>query len=130
MNGIYALVISVNDVVPVNVGALGEMKFDEGVYVYVGSAQTCMEKRIARHLRKTKRRFWHIDYLLAAKGVSVLRVFQKEGTRSEECKTAGRLCEVGTVVKGFGSSDCNCEGHLFKLKGYEFLRDWMDELEL
>jgi sugar fermentation stimulation protein A len=130
MKGIYALVISVNKAAVVNVGALGEMKFDEGAYVYVGSAQISMEKRIARHLRKTKRRFWHIDYLLAAEGVGVLRVFQKEGARSEECKTAERLGKVGVVVKGFGSSDCNCEGHLFKLKSCEFLRDWMDELEL
>jgi Uri superfamily endonuclease len=130
MKGIYALVISVNKDIAVDIGALGGMKFGRGFYVYVGSAQTSMEKRIARHLRRLKQKFWHIDYFLDSEEVSVLKVFHKKGARSEECKIARELAKVGVVIKGFGSSDCNCAGHLFKLKSYEFLRDWMDELTL
>ena len=130
MKGIYALVISVNKDIVVNIGALSKRKFDKGLYVYVGSAQTSMEKRIGRHLRKIKRKFWHIDYLLDSDDVNILKVFHKKGARSEECKAAKELGKVGIVIKGFGSSDCNCEGHLIKLESYEFLRDWMDELIL
>jgi Uri superfamily endonuclease len=130
MKGIYALVISLNKDITVNVGALGNREFDKGLYVYVGSAQTGLEKRIARHLKKSKPKFWHIDYLLNSDNANVLKVFHKKGTRSDECKTAEELSKVGIVIKGFGSSDCNCEGHLFKLENYEFFRDWMDELTL
>jgi adenylylsulfate kinase len=35
---------------------------------------------------------------------------------------------VGIAVNKFGSSDCHCRSHLFRVENYEFLRDWMDEL--
>jgi Uri superfamily endonuclease len=130
MKGIYALAISVKKNIVVNVGALHEIPFEKGLYVYVGSAQNGLEKRTSRHLRKIKRRFWHIDYLLAAGNVSVLKVFGKKGSRSEECKLARELDKIGTAIKGFGSSDCGCKGHLFKLSSHEFLSEWMDELSL
>lgn len=130
MKGIYALIIAVRRNMIVDAGALRRIRLKRGLYVYVGSAQTGMEKRIARHLRRTKRRFWHIDYLLDAGVVSVLKVFQKQGPKSEECRTARLLGRVGTGVKGFGSSDCHCPSHLFKVQSYVFLRDWMDELAL
>ena len=130
MKGIYALVISVKKNIVVNVGALHRIPFEKGFYVYVGSAQSGIEKRTARHLRKIKRKFWHIDYLLSADGVSVLKVFGKKGSRSEECEFARELENLGNAVKGFGSSDCNCTGHLFKLSNCGFLSEWMDELTL
>lgn len=86
-----------------------------------------MEKRIERHLRKTKQKFWHIDYLLDDANVEVLKVFHKKAGRLEECKIAKNISEIGVPVKGFGSSDCKCESHLFKLKGYQFLREFMLE---
>ena len=64
MKGIYILLISIAGRISVSVGALGDKSFQKGLYVYVGSAQNNLEKRVKRHLRKVKRRFWHIDYLL------------------------------------------------------------------
>jgi Uri superfamily endonuclease len=128
MKGIYALVILVSSRFVTSVGNLREMEFDEGLYVYVGSAQTSLESRIARHLGKVKRRFWHIDYLLDSKGVSVVKVFQKKGPRSEECKLAEEFGRIGQAIRGFGSSDCKCQSHLFKVRDYEFLKEWMHEL--
>jgi Uri superfamily endonuclease len=61
--GIYILVVSVSKDINVNVGALGSVNFEKDLYAYVGSAQNNLEKRIERHLRKTKQKFWHIDYL-------------------------------------------------------------------
>jgi adenylylsulfate kinase len=128
MRGIYALVIAVPKNIVVDAGALRHVQLEKGFYVYVGSAQTGIERRIARHLRKTKRRFWHIDYLLSVEDVSVVGVFQTRGPKSFECKVARRLARVGTAVSKFGSSDCHCRSHLFRVEDYEFLRGWMNEL--
>jgi Uri superfamily endonuclease len=130
MKGIYALVVAVPENITVDAGVLRRLQFRKGFYVYVGSAQIGIEKRIARHLRKTKKRFWHIDYLLGAKNVSVVGVFQTRGPKSRECEVARRLDRVGIAVNKFGSSDCHCRSHLFRVENYEFLRDWMDELAL
>jgi Uri superfamily endonuclease len=125
--GIYTLVLSVSKDIDVNVGALGCVNFEQGLYVYVGSAQNNLEKRIERHLRKTKQKFWHIDHLLDDAHVEVVKVLNKKAERLEECKTAKRISEIGAPIKGFGSSDCKCESHLFKVEDYQFLREFMHE---
>jgi Uri superfamily endonuclease len=125
--GIYILVVSVSKDINVNVGALGSVNFEKGVYAYVGSAQNNLEKRIERHLRKTKQKFWHIDYLLDDANVKVLKVLHKKAGRPEECKVASKIGERCVPTKGFGSSDCKCKSHLFKLKDYQFLREFMFE---
>ena len=78
MNGIYILVVSVEQNIEVTVGSLGNVSFTKGFYAYVGSAQKNLEKRIERHLRKKKRKFWHIDYLLYNDEVKAEKVFWKK----------------------------------------------------
>jgi Uri superfamily endonuclease len=116
MKGVYVLVISVGKNVGINVGALGPMDFEKGLYAYVGSAQNGLEKRIERHLRKDKRKFWHIDYLLDNDSVKVVDVFCKEAGKPEECKIAEEISKIGIPIKKFASSDCKCKSHLIKLK--------------
>ncbi len=113
MRGIYLLHIVVERSQEIAVGALGRIAFPAGSYVYVGSAQSGLEKRIARHLRRRKTRHWHIDYLLSARRVKVLDVLSAEAERSEECEVARLLAAMAQPVRGFGSSDCRCTGHLF-----------------
>jgi len=125
--GIYILVVSVSKDINVKVGTLGNVNFEKGMYAYVGSAQNNLEKRIERHLRKTKQKFWHIDYILDYDNVKVLKVFYKHAGKSEECKVANKIGERCVPTKGFGSSDCKCKSHLFKLKNYQFLREFMFE---
>lgn len=100
MKGIYVLAILVGKDIAVTVGALREVKFKRGFYFYVGSAQKNMERRIARHFRKTKRKFWHVDHLLGADGVSILRVFRKRGPKLEECRVAKRVGRLGIAIEG------------------------------
>jgi len=114
--GIYVLFISVERDIPVKVGALGEIKFSKGKYTYVGSAQNGIERRVARHLKREKKRFWHIDYLLTQKYVKVEKIFYKEAAKKEECKIAQALFRFGNPIRGFGCSDCSCQSHLFKIK--------------
>jgi Uri superfamily endonuclease len=116
MKGVYVLVISVSKDIRVKVGALGSVDLEKGLYAYVGSAQNNLEKRIKRHLRKVKRKFWHIDYLLENEFVSVVKVLYEEADKSEECRIASKLSENSIPVRGFGCSDCDCVSHLFKIE--------------
>lgn len=127
MKGVYVLIVSVNKDITLNIGALGNLSFKRGLYAYVGSAQSCLEKRLKRHLRRAKRRFWHIDFLLESASVNVVKAFYKEAEKSEECEIAVKLNEKGVAVANFGCSDCNCVSHLFRIKSFDFLKDFMLE---
>lgn len=129
MNDAYVLVINVGKNINVNVGALGNLNFEKGIYVYVGSAKKCLRKRVERHLKKNKRKFWHIDYLLGDESVNVLKVFTVQEP-FDECGVANIISEKGVPMRGFGSSDCRCISHLFKVENYQFLRGFMHELQL
>jgi Uri superfamily endonuclease len=106
----YQLHIVVPHSLHLQIGRLGCFDFPAGTYVYTGSAKRNPEARIARHLRQEKTLRWHIDYLLAAPGVSIVEVIR---SRRDECRwnrgTAGEI-----VAPGFGASDCRrgCGSHL------------------
>lgn len=109
----YQLLIRVEAPVRVAVGRLGTFDFPAGDYVYTGSATRNLEARIARHLARKKKLHWHIDYLLAAPGVTV---YQVRRLATPECEVNRR--QIGEIVTpGFGSSDCRagCGSHLKRL---------------
>jgi sugar fermentation stimulation protein A len=96
----------------IRIGKLGTFKFKNGYYVYVGSAKRNMAKRIARHLRKKKKKFWHIDYLLQY--AKVKKVWTSD---LPEEKMAELLAKKMTApVLGFGASDKKSNTHLFYYK--------------
>jgi Uri superfamily endonuclease len=119
------LIIQVDKKVDVNVGALGKLTFEKGLYAYVGSAQANLEQRIKRHLAKEKRLFWHIDYLLNDSVARIVKVLYKQADRIEECELAEVIGERGEPVDGFGCSDCSCKSHLFRIEDYRFLQESM-----
>ena len=125
MKGIYVLVIHVAKDVNVNIGALGKTAFKKGLYAYVGSAQTNLEQRVRRHLRKEKQKFWHIDHLLDSDTVKIIKVFYKKGNKSDECKIAEAISKRSKLISGFGCSDCNCKSHLFHIEDYKFIQETM-----
>ncbi len=111
------------------VGALGEKTFEPGLYAYVGSAQNNLELRVARHKRKSKRLFWHIDYLLKNPEVKVIDVLYELDGKAEECRIANLLAQNGCKpVNGFGCSDCRCRSHLFHAQDFKFLLEHMKRL--
>ncbi len=119
--GIYTLLLFLSKEVTVDIGKLGKQRFPEGYYTYTGSAlgkgASSLKHRIARHLRKEKRKFWHIDYLLADENVSVEAVVAAETNENMECNLNSYLKNImgATVpVTGFGASDCkkNCGSHM------------------
>lgn len=61
--GTYLLAVRLDSPRTVGVGALGDIRFDAGVYIYVGSAMGGLDQRVGRHLSGRKTLRWHIDYL-------------------------------------------------------------------
>lgn len=112
-SGCYLLIIYLHENKSINIGRLESIYFEAGYYIYVGSAMINLNQRINRHKRKNKKLFWHIDYLLQE-----ARLLHALPIRSEidlECSIAKDIKNIAErQVNGFGSSDCNCGGHLFK----------------
>ncbi len=90
--------------------------FQRGNYIYVGSAKKNIKKRIERHLRKKKKKFWHIDYLLQYAEVRNVWV----GDLPEEKIAATLTQEMEIPVLGFGASDKKSKSHLFYSKIDDF----------
>ena len=116
MEGSYILLLELNESQDITVGRLGILRFLNGVYAYVGSALNGIEARVKRHIRQEKKHHWHIDYLLDRADIyEVILVPVDEGRL--ECTLARALKEKFTCIRGFGSSDCHCPGHLFYAAG-------------
>jgi len=111
MRGTYILLVQVPYDLAASVGELGTLNFKAGYYAYVGSALGGLEARVGRHLREEKRLHWHIDYLLArARAVDMVLARTRA---KKECAIAKELAKHFASVRGFGSSDCACDSHLF-----------------
>jgi Uri superfamily endonuclease len=130
LNAIYVLIILIERSCLIKVGALGDLIFQEGVYAYVGSAQSNFRHRIERHYRKEKKLFWHIDYLLNNNHTKIKKIFFKSGKKIEECNLARLISINGKTIPKFGSSDCNCLSHLFQIESENFLKVRLKELNI
>ncbi len=98
----------------IRVGRKGEQEFPPGFYVYVGSAMNNLEKRVARHMSKSKKMRWHIDYLLQHAGLEGVKMM--ESNKRIECEISRAVESLADRVpmEGFGSSDCRqCRSHLY-----------------
>lgn len=114
MKAVYALLLKLEEKREIRIGALGEINFPAGLYVYVGSAMNSVEKRLGRHFSGVDNFHWHIDYFSAeAEAVDFLTVPESS---EFECVLADAVSRSGETVPGFGSSDCGCAGHLFHVE--------------
>lgn len=114
MNGVYCIVMWLGKGQNIKVGKNLRGFFPRGYYCYVGSAMNNLEKRIERHKSKTKKKRWHVDYLTERAsfvGAHKIETARKGG----ECELARKVRQLGgnIIIRGFGSSDCGCETHLF-----------------
>jgi len=122
LKGIYTLIIQLKASVNIKIGAFGRITLLKGTYLYTGSARgsgvSSIEGRISRHLRKTKRNFWHIDYILKHELSQILAVVYSETRRSIECEVNESICrelKASSPAARFGSSDCGCQTHLLQV---------------
>lgn len=111
--GTYALVLYLARAQTIRIGKLGTFRFPRGYYIYVGSALNGLVARLARHLRRDKNKFWHIDYLLELARVKAVWTHQSD--ERWECvwaRAALALPRARIVAPRFGASDCTCPTHL------------------
>jgi len=121
--GVYTLIIEIQESMKITHRSGLFHVLDKGLFTYTGSAlgktSTSLEKRISRHLRDNKKRFWHIDNLLDKVG-SVKWIFFANTNMKIECVLNQRIMRISgsDVIKNFGSSDCKskCWGHLVAFK--------------
>lgn len=113
--GIYCLVFK-NPGCTIRVGALGDVTFQEGWHIYIGSALGSGGlQRLCRHISLSRlhdrRPKWHVDYLLTNADFSLSYAVYAFTQDRLECGLAGEL-NTGGIPK-FGCSDCDCMSHLF-----------------
>jgi Uri superfamily endonuclease len=116
--GVYSLLIELKKNQKIRIGNLGKFEFPKGLYVYTGSALNGLKARIERHLKKKKKNFWHIDYLLSRRDAQIISILEIKTKQRIECKlneTILKNLNGEVLVKKFGSSDCNCKSHLVYL---------------
>lgn len=126
MKGSYIIVMHLPENINVRVGALGELDFVKGYYLYIGSAMgkkgsTTLENRVKRHVSNPndKKLFWHIDYLLTNKACVIACIYLIPSLNRLECLIAKDLSQISdNIVKDFGSSDCDCLSHLFYFQSF------------
>ena len=117
--GTYQLRVKVQRTITVRIGALGNLSFPRGIYVYTGRAKRALQARIKRHRVLQKKPFWHIDYLLNHQNVRLTEIRVVSNDPAKECLQNRRLEKLpdSQPVPRFGSSDCTstCQGHLVRV---------------
>ena len=114
--GSYLLILKLNRKRNLEYGRKENRRtFPAGYYVYVGSAMKNLTRRLERHRRLRKNKFWHIDYLREeTEFVAALPIRSSEYL---ECLLAEQLRSIADWdIPGFGASDCTCPGHLSGMK--------------
>ena len=116
--------ILIQDEITIRIGALGDLFFKKGNYLYIGSAMghsgsSTLINRVKRHvsLSSSKKVHWHIDYLIENANSVITRVFLIPSNQRLECQIFQELSNLSDgIVKNFGSSDCKCKSHLLYFK--------------
>lgn len=101
-----------------DVGSLGQVRFQRGVYVYAGSALSGLDPRLTRHARREKKVHWHVDVLTVRAECSVIGAVTFGPGGPSECDIVEALATLPWArvsPPGFGSSDHDCPGHLVDL---------------
>ena len=113
--GTYILILRLKRDRFIRIGKLGKFHFASGYYTYMGSAfgPGGLNGRLKHHFKLTPQPHWHIDYLKNT--AKIIEVWYSKQIEHIEHQWAGVFREISGAmlpVKGFGSTDCNCEAHL------------------
>jgi len=124
LKGTYILQIYIKTNIDIIIGALGNISFFKGDYLYIGSAMAAkgsstLINRVKRHTlpSDSKKKHWHIDYFLENKEAILTKIYLIPSSVRLECIFAQELLALSDgFIKDFGSSDCNCKSHLVYFK--------------
>ncbi len=127
--GIYHLIVKLPRKKVIQVGRLGAFPFPKGFYVYTGSAQVSLGKRISRHLSQEKKLHWHIDYLRTYLHLKEIWYTYDCGHHEHLWATVLGCSKGATIpIPGFGASDCRCKSHLYLIRSKPSVRRFRDKL--
>lgn len=117
--GNYILVFGLEERTRQNTRRFKDVILAPGYYLYCGSAHGNggLKSRISRHLSKSFKNFWHIDFLkVCLQPIEVWCQVSSEKTECSFCQFLHFQMGGGIPIKGFGSSDCRnkCESHLIR----------------
>jgi len=119
MKGSYLLICQLDTDEKIKYGVRTD-NFKKGFYVYVGSALNNINKRVERHLRKEKKKHWHIDYFLEQAKIIKIKKYPES---VKECELSNKIKKKSDgFIKGFGCTDCKCESHLYYFKKEPILK--------
>ncbi len=109
--GAYLLLVELRDVTSVRLSNKRSVSLMPGRYIYAGSANGPggLKARVSRHMRRAKRRRWHIDQLTETSNVLGAWIFPN----GMECDLVDLNSTLPLPIVGFGSTDCKrCRSHL------------------
>ena len=117
--GNYTIIFRLEERTRQNLHRFNDVEFIPGYYFYCGSAHGSggLKSRITRHLIKSSKKFWHIDYLKDLLfPVEIWYQVSSERNECSFCKTFHDQMGGEIPIEGFGSSDCRnkCESHLVR----------------
>jgi Uri superfamily endonuclease len=119
--GTYALFLSSTKDAEIHIGRLGNMRLQSGFYLYVGSAFGAggVRARVNHHLHASPQPHWHIDYLRPHATLEEVWLCHDRKRREHLwARLFSSMPGVSVPMPGFGSSDCDCEAHLFFFKSH------------
>lgn len=95
-------------------------EFEEGFYIYVGSAMNSLTGRVGYHLSNDKKGRWHIDRLLEFAEIEYIVMLPAEERLEEKISNILEKDRHLEVIRKFGSSDVKTRGNLFFVKDEGF----------
>jgi sugar fermentation stimulation protein A len=111
-SGCYIIVLRLKRRRKLEVRNLGVIPFKKGYYLYVGSAKKELTRHMERYKRTSRDDHRQIDQLSAIADLHAAIPIRT--SKDLECELAGAVRAVSDwMVPRFGSTNCQCNGHLF-----------------
>ena len=113
--GSYLLLLECEQAKRLKVGRLGDLTTAKCFSLYTGSAfgPGGIHARIRHHSGIAGRPHWHIDYLRAVSRFAAAWCCYHERLEHQWAQALQNQQEMEAPLRGFGSSDCDCQAHLF-----------------
>ncbi len=118
--GTYLLFIHISEDITI-VRRKQPIELTKGNYIYVGSAFGAggLASRLHRHVRKQKKKHWHIDQVTMHKASEIIGIAISINQK-KECELYKLLSKIDgfSPIPGIGNSDCKnkCESHFLAIK--------------
>ncbi len=121
--GTYCIIFKLKNKLTITVKSGKTYTLQRGTYIYVGSAWNGggIESRVKRHLKKDKKKHWHLDFITTTKEFEAQKVITIPNKKAE-CEVASLLNRNYIGIEKFGCSDCSCFSHLFKITQKEITK--------